>query len=334
MGSVHLDLPGAGRPLVIGHRGASGYRPEHTLAAYALAARMGADCIEPDVVSTRDGVLVARHENEISSTTDVAAHPELADRRTTRVVDGRQVSGWFTEDLTLAEIRSLRAVERLPALRQASATLDGRFCVPTLSEILQLRAELSVELGREIAVYIETKHPSHFVAHGLALEEPLVADLTDAGLTGAGAPVFVQSFELAGLRRLRHRLGLTAPLVLLLEHTGEPGLPGDDLLADLAQDVDALGPDKRLVIPWLEDGTLGPPTDLVPRAHAAGLLVHPWTFRAENHFLPRELRSGGGPGDHGDLVAEVSAYLRAGVDGFFTDHPDLGVLARGGSTSP
>jgi glycerophosphoryl diester phosphodiesterase len=325
---VHLDQPGTGRPLVIGHRGASGYRPEHTLASYALAARMGADCIEPDLVSTRDGVLVARHENEISSTTDIAARPELADRRTTRVVDGTEVTGWFTEDLTLAEIRSLRAVERLPGLRQPSATLDGRFAVPTLREILRLRAELSFELGREIVVYLETKHPSHFAALGLALEEPLMADLADAGLTGAGAPVFVQSFEPANLRRLRHRLGLSAPLVLLLEHLDGTVLPGDDVLTSLAEDVDALGPDKRLVIPWREDGRLGTPTDLVPRAHAAGLLVHPWTFRAENHFLPRDLRSGARPADHGDLIAEVTAYLRAGVDGFFTDHPDLGVLAR------
>ncbi len=333
-GGVHLDLPGTGRPLVIGHRGASGYRPEHTLAGYALAARMGADCIEPDVVATRDGVLVARHENEISTTTDIAARPELADRRTTRMVDGTEVSGWFTEDLTLAEIRSVRAVERLPRLRQASASLDGLFAVPTLSEILRLRAELSFELGREIVVYIETKHPSHFAGLGLALEEPLVADLADAGLTGPGAPVFVQSFERANLRRLRHRLGLAAPLVLLLERGDSEALGGDDTLASLAADVDALGPDKQLVIPWAEDGTLGTPTNLVPRAHAAGLLVHPWTFRAENHFLPRELRSGERPADHGDLLAEVTAYLRAGVDGFFTDHPDLGVLAlRAGGRS-
>jgi glycerophosphoryl diester phosphodiesterase len=328
---VHLDTPGTGRPLVIGHRGASGYRPEHTLESYALAARMGADCIEPDVVPTRDGVLVARHESEISGTTDIADRPELADRRTTRTVDGHTVTGWFTEDLTLAELRTLRAVERIPALRQPGSTLDGRFTVPTLAEILRLRAGLSHELGREIAVYIETKHPSHFAGLGLSLEEPLVEELTGAGLTGPGAPVFVQSFELGSLRRVRAALP-GVPLVLLVAQADGPVALSDAALATVAREVEAIGPDKQLVIPWQEDERLGAPTDLVARAHAAGLLVHPWTFRAENHFLPRDLRLGRRPADHGHVLAELAAYLEAGVDGVFTDQPDLGVLARDASS--
>lgn len=328
-------------PLVIGHRGASGYRPEHTLASYELAARMGADCIELDLVSTSDGVLVARHENEISGTTDVVERPEFADRRTSKTIDGREVSGWFTEDFTLEEVRSVRAIERLPELRQQNAVFDGRHQVPTLDEILALRARLSEQLGREVGVYPETKHPTHFESLGLGLEEPLVAALEIAGLNRADAPVYLQSFELGSLQRLRHELGVQVPLILLATPSGAPAdlvAAGDDRtyadlltttsLQKLAADIDGIGPDKRLVIPWRADGTLGEPTSLVADAHAAGLVVHPWTFRAENIFLPADYRLGGDAASWGRLSEEIGAYLMAGVDGFFTDHANLGVVAR------
>lgn len=329
----------AGAPVVIGHRGASGHRPEHTLASYELAARLGADYLEPDVVATRDGVLVCRHENEISGTTDIAWRPEFADYRATKVVDGVEVTGWFTEDLTLAQLRSLRAVERLPGLRLGNTVYDGDFAVPTLAELLALRSRLEEELDRPLGVYVETKVPSYFAGLGLPLEEPLLADLDAAGLLGPGTPgsvprVYVQSFELGNLRRLRHELGLAHPLVLLTEPGGAPWdlrLRGDrrtyaDLLtpaglAGLAQDVDGIGPDKRQVIPWTPDGRLGEPTSLVTDAHAAGLVVHPWTFRAENAFLPGEFRSPGDVGAPGDVAGEIAAYLEVGVDGYFTDHP-------------
>ncbi|GAA1167738.1 glycerophosphodiester phosphodiesterase [Ornithinimicrobium humiphilum] len=339
--------------MVIGHRGACGYLPEHTLASYELAARQGADFLEPDLVATRDGVLVARHENEISTTTDVADHPELADRRTTRTVDGVEVTGWFTEDLTLAELRTLRAVERLPQLRAANVSHDGVHPVPTFAEILDLRARLGRELGREIGVYPETKHPTHFRERGLALEEPLLDALRGAGLDSEEAPVFVQSFELSNLVHLRRVLGSRARQVLLVTAEDEtpwdlahpagpwpdaPGLCpagrtyGDVLspagLAALRGVVEGLGPDKEMVLPWSPDGTLGPATRLVADAHAAGMVVHPWTFRAENAFLPPELRAGGDPAGHGHLRTELTAYLEAGVDGVFSDHPDLAVAAR------
>ncbi len=339
-------------PVVIGHRGACGYLPEHTLASYELAARQGADLLEPDLVATRDGVLVVRHENEISGTTDVAHHPELADRRTTRTVDGVPVTGWFTEDLTLAELRSLRAVERLPDLRPGSCAHDGRHTVATFEEVLALRERLSTELGRQIGVYPETKHPTHFRELGLGLEERLVDALRAAGLDRPDAPVLVQSFEVSNLVLMRRDLGSQVPQVLLA--TAWEDVPHDLLrpglwphaprvcgarrtygellspagLAALAGVVDAIGPDKTMVVPWTPDGSLGAPTSLVADAHAAGLFVHPWTFRAENVFLPPALRRGTGPEDLGDLAAEVRAYLDAGVDGVFTDHPDVAVAAR------
>ncbi|WP_238146660.1 glycerophosphodiester phosphodiesterase [Ornithinimicrobium murale] len=337
------DLPrGADRdrPLLIAHRGASGERPEHTLAAYELAARLGADYLEPDLVSTADGHLVVRHENEIGGTTDIADHPEFTDRHATKVIDGQSVAGWFTEDLTLAELRTLRCRERLPDLRPGTTAYDGQFTVPTLVEVLDLRARLSAELGRGIGVYPETKHPTYFRELGLALEQPLVAALESAGLNSSDAPVHLQSFELGSLVALRD-LGARAPLVFLVECVGAPYdlvAAGDsrsfgDLLtpsglAELARWVDAIGPHKDLVIGREADGSLGRPTSLVADAHAAGLRVHPWTFRRENTFLPTDLRSpGGDPTAAGDLVTEIRAHLAAGVDGFFTDHTDLGVQA-------
>jgi len=326
--------------LVIGHRGASGYRPEHTLGSYELAARMGADYIEPDVVSTRDGVLVARHENEISGTTDVELRPEFADRQATRTIDGIPVTGWFTEDFTLAELRTLQAEERLPDVREENTLYNGLYQVPTLDEVLALRAELSKELDREIGVYVETKHPTYFDGIGLSLEEPLLADLRQAKLDRPNAPVFVQSFETTNLRELAAD-GVRVPLVQLLSAQGAPydlvaagdprtyaDLADAEGLRGIAEYADGVGPDKNQVIPVNPDGTLGEPTALVDDAHAVGLLVHPYTLRNENAFLPPALREGAAPQDYGRALEEQLAFWEAGVDGMFTDNPDTGVVSR------
>lgn len=318
-----------GRPLVIAHRGASGHRPEHTLAGYELAIRLGADYIEPDVVSTRDGVLVARHENELSETTDVAAHPEFAGRRTTKTIDGRSVEGWFCEDFTLAEVRALRVLERLPF---RSRDHDGRHQVPTLLEVLELARGAGAARGRPVGVYPETKHPTYFRSLGLALEEPLVDLLHRSGFQGPGAAAFVQSFEPGSLRRLQRLTDL--PLVQLLdEREGRPhdlALSGDprtfgDLaapqgLAWLATFASAVGCHKRLLVPAGHDGRLLPPTSLVVDAHRAGLAVHAWTFRSEPRFLAPDY--GGAP------ERELEQFLSLGVDGLFTDFPELAVAVR------
>jgi glycerophosphoryl diester phosphodiesterase len=330
---------GATGPLVIAHRGACGYRPEHTLAAYELAAHLGADYLEPDLVLTADGVLVARHEPEIGGTTDVAARPEFGRRRTTRTIDGEETTGWFADDFTLAELRSLRAVERIPELRPRNAGYDGCFPIPTFDEILDLRARLSRERGREIGVYPETKHPGYFAALGRPLEPALVAALRRAGLDRPDAPVYVQSFETANLRALRAELRV--PLVQLVAAAGAPAdlvAAGDprtyaDLvtpagLAEIASYADAIGPEKDLVIARDPTGRLGAPTSLVAAAHAAGLRVHAYTFRNENRFLPADLRAAGPDTAPGDAVGEYVAFLAAGVDGVFSDHPDTAVRAR------
>jgi glycerophosphoryl diester phosphodiesterase len=327
------------RPLVIAHRGASGYRPEHTLAAYELGARMGADYIEPDLVITKDGVLVARHENEISQTTDVESHPEFADRRTTKTIEpGVTFTGWFTEDFTLAELKTLRAEERIPATRQENTIYNGRYQVPTLQEVIDLARRLSRELDREIGIYPETKHPSYFQQIGKPLERPLVATLRRNGLDDRRDEVFVQSFETANLRDLNRQID--TPLVQLLN---SPNLviPGDGrTYAELATDAglreisryaQGVGPAKAYIVPRDAAGNSQPPTDFVRRAHRAGLVVHPWTFRNENQFLPLELRSGGGadPNAYGDAFSEYEQFYELGVDGVFSDNPDTAVEARG-----
>jgi glycerophosphoryl diester phosphodiesterase len=326
----------AGQPLVIGHRGAAGYRPEHTLASYELAARMGADFIEPDLVSIRDHVLVARHEPEISGTTDVASRPEFAGRRTTKLLDGVPTTGWFTEDFTLAELKTLRAVERLPQIRQHNTLYNGLFEMPTFAQVLQLRARLSRELGRPIGVYPETKHPTYFRAAGLPLEEPLVRQLRAAGLDGRTAPVYVQSFEAGNLVALRTRFGLRASTVFLTSATGtpfgDPTLYAGDLtpagLRRLSRYVDGIGSDKNQILPRRADGSLAEPTSLVADAHAAGLVVHPYTYRAENTFLPTDLQVGTDPSGYGRAIDEQIIFLATGIDGLFTDQADIGVLAR------
>lgn len=323
--------------LVIGHRGASGYRPEHTLASYELAARMGADFIEPDLVVTKDGALVARHEPEISETTDVATRPEFADRKKTITIDGRATTGWFTQDFTLAELKTLRAKERIPQVRQENTMYDGRYEVPTFQEVLELRKRLSQELRREIGVYPETKHPTYFRSIGKPLEPRLVAALQRAGLNRPNAPVFVQSFELKNLVALNATGGLRTETVFLAWTSGGPFgdtrsyaelITADGLKSVAAQGIDGVGPEKSLVIPTTSTGALGAPTSLVSDAHAAGLLVHPYTFRAENAFLPADYRVGADPTAFGRAIDEQVAFLKAGIDGVFTDQPDIGVVAR------
>lgn len=333
-----VTAPLVAEPLVIGHRGASGYRPEHTLAAYRLAIAQGADYVEPDLVSTKDHVLVARHENEISGTTDVAAHPEFADRRTTKVIDGARVTGWFTEDFTLAELKTLRAKERLPQVRPANTAYDGRFDVPTLQEVLNLVRAESRRHGRTIGVYPETKHPSYFDGIGLSLEEPLVAALRKADLDDADDPAILQSFETANLRELDTLVD--TPIAQLIDASGAPWdltAAGDsrtyrDLttpagLADIATYADGVGANKNLVLPRTAGATTTP-SALVSDAHAEGLVVHVWTLRAENQFMATNFRIGTDPNAPGDLAAETRAFLDAGVDGVFSDHPDVAVAAR------
>src|SRR6266508_4405772 len=325
-------------PLVLAHRGASGYRPEHTLAAYELAIAMGADFIEPDLVSTKDHVLVARHENEISGTTDVAAHPELAGRRTTKVVDGVSLTGWFTEDFTLAELRTLRAKERIPDLRPTNTAFDGLYQVPTFAEVVALAKR------RHVGVYPETKHPTYFDSVGLSLEEPLLATLQAAGHRGRRAPVFIQSFEVGNLKELRKRTDL--PLIQLLDATGKPYdfvVSGDprtyaDLatpagLAEIASYADGVGPSKNLIVPRDANNRLTSPTTLVRDAHRAGLVVHPWTFRRETTFLPEDFRQGNPASPFylqatGDFPAELRLFYELGVDGLFSDNPDVAVAVR------
>lgn len=295
-------------PLVIAHRGASGYRPEHTLEAYTLAIEMGAGAIEPDLVSTKDGVLIARHENEIGSTTNVAER--FPDRRTAKVIDGKRIEGWFTEDLTLAEIKTLRANERLEFRSHA---YDGQYQIPTFDDVLELAASKSRALGRTISVYPETKHPSYFRAIGLPLEETLVRSLARWQLRGKAAAVFLQSFEADSLQRLR---ALTDVRLVFLTSRVEDATPGR--LREIARFADGIGAEKRLVIPVSEDRLQKfPPTSLVKDAHAAGLFVHVWTLRADAQFLPVAYA--------GDMTAEAREFVALGVDGFFTDFPDLGV---------
>jgi len=317
-------------PIVIGHRGASGQRPEHTLASYDLAIDEGADFIEPDLVLTKDDVFVARHENDITGTTDVASHPEFAARKTTKVIDGESHTGWFTEDFTLAELKTLRAKERLPQLRPDNAAYDGKFEIPTLAEIIALAKQRSTEKGRTIGIYPETKHPTYFASIGKPMERHLVADLKKAGWDSAEAPVFIQSFEVNNLKFLHTITKIR--LIQLMDATGGPAdhatpsyaaMITPDGLKAVATYAWGIGPNKDMV-----DKGEGAPTSLVADAHAAGLRVHVWTFRAENFFLPASLRRGADPRAHGDVETAIRRQLAAGIDGFFTDFPLIGSTAR------
>lgn len=330
------------KPIVIAHRGASGYRPEHTLASYALAIEMGADFIEPDLVMTKDGHLIARHDNVLDLTTDVARRPEFANRKTQKTVDGTPTSGWFSEDFTLTEIKRLRAIERIPDIRPQNQRFDGEFEIPTLQEILDLIAMSEKITGRGIGIYPETKHPTYFQRLGLAMEQPLVEQLHRHGYEKKRDRVFIQSFEISNLKALRALTPL--PLMQLLWLEGKPydvtaagGTTTYDTMAtavglrDIAHYADAVGPEKNhFIIPLDHDGNLdiAHTTQFVARAHAAGLHVHPYTFRAENHFLPTRSRSSSDTRALGDVAQEIEAFLAAGVDGFFVDHADIGVRVR------
>ncbi len=333
---------GSVRPIVIAHRGASGYVPEHTLTSYFIAVQQGADYIEPDLVISKDGVLIARHENEISGTTNVAAHPEFATRKTTKLIDGQQVEGWFTEDFTLAELKTLRARERLPQLRPANTRFDNQFEIPTFEEVLSLVRSLERMCGPDmprIGVYPETKHPSYFRGIGLPLEGSLLRTLKRWGYRGKDAPIFIQSFEVGNLQALRKKTQL--PLVQLMEASGAPydfvarqdkrtyaDLASAQGLRDVVLYADAIGVDKNMILPRDANNALRTPTSLVNDAHAARLKVHAWTVRAENYFLPNNFRVGDDPAATGNVAAEIAALLATGIDGFFCDHPDRGVLAR------
>jgi glycerophosphoryl diester phosphodiesterase len=318
------------QPLIIAHRGASGERPEHTRAAYLLAVEQGADVIEPDLVLTKDGVFVDRHENEIGGTTDIADRPEFADRRATKIIDGVETAGWFTEDFTLAELKTLKAKERLPAFRPGSAAFDGQEPILTFDEVVAIAREASARTGRTIAVAPELKHPTYFAGIGLPMEDVFVAELERLGLTDADAPIIIQCFEVGPLERLAQRID--APLAQLVNNSGSPADQPDVTYAEMitpeglkamAAYADWVAPETTLVLPRDAEGRSTAPSALVRDAHAAGLKVVVWTLRAENAFLPTEHRRGEGFADHGDMAGYAAAFAETGVDAIFSDFPAL-----------
>ncbi|SHM11358.1 glycerophosphodiester phosphodiesterase [Streptomyces yunnanensis] len=328
-------------PLVVGHRGASGYRPEHTFGSYQLALDMGADVIEAgDLVPTKDGHLVCRHENDISATTDVADHREFAGRRTTKTVDGKKLTGWFTEDFTLAELKTLRAKERIPDVRQHNTLYNGHWQIPTFEEVLQWAEREGRRRGRPVWIYPETKHPTYFRKLGLGIEEPLAKLLRRYGRHTAHAPNFVQSFEPSSIQRLG-KLGVKCPKVVLLDEpsvkpwdfveSGDPRTTADLLTPEglkwISGFAQGIGPWLPQIIAQDEQGKLGKPTTLVRDAHAAGLVLHPYTVRNENNFLPLDFRVGKNPGDYGNSLAYFKALFATGIDGLFSDNPDTALLA-------
>jgi glycerophosphoryl diester phosphodiesterase len=332
------------RPLVIGHRGASGYRPEHTAEAYNLAFELGADAVEPDIVVTRDGVPVVRHENEISGTTDVASRTEFAERRTMKEVDGVAETGWFTEDFSWAELQTLRARERLATIRPASARYDGQWGLLRLRDVLSIVDAAAEAADAPRTVVVELKHATYFASLGLPLEEVVSAELAEAGWLDRPGDLIVESFEKTVLGAL-HSTGLPARYVYLLEADGSPfdavaELGGaapdyasqltDAGLRALADEVDGISVDKALILPLDDAGCAHEVSDLVPRAHAAGLTVYSWTLRAENTFLPRNMRIGHDDAVLGDWRTEFRRILDSGVDGVFADQPDLAAAVRPG----
>jgi glycerophosphoryl diester phosphodiesterase len=319
-----LSSPPLSSPIVIAHRGASGLRPEHTIASYTLAIEQGADFIEPDLVLTKDDVFVARHENDITGTTNVAQHPEFAARKTTKVIDGESHTGWFTEDFTLRELKTLRAIERLPKLRPDNAKYDGQFEVPTLAEVIALAK------AHHVGIYPETKHPTYFAGIGHPMEARLVAQLKAAGWDKPTDPVFIQSFEVDNLKRIHAMTGLR--LIQLMDGAGGPAdhaapsyaaMTTPAGLKAVAKYAYGIGPGLAMI----QDGDAAP-TTLVADAHAAGLRLHPWTFRAENYFLAPSLKIGTDPAAHGHIEDAMRRYLALGIDGFFTDYPGIGVKVR------
>ncbi|MFF6778100.1 glycerophosphodiester phosphodiesterase [Streptomyces sp. NPDC012637] len=326
-------------PTVIAHRGASGYRPEHTLGSYQLALDMGAHVVEQDLVPTKDGHLVCRHENDITGTTDVADHPEFASRRTTKTVDGTPLTGWFTEDFTLAELKTLRAKERIPATRQENTLYDGRWTVPTFEEVLRWAEEEGRRRGREVWLHVETKHPTYFRSLGLGLEERLAGLLRRYGRHRANSPVFLQSFEPGSIQRLARLVD--SPRVVLLSaassrpwdfvQAGDPRTVADlvkpEGLRWIASYAQGIGPTLDLILPRDASGRLGTETTLVRDAHAEGLILHPYTQRNENGFLPAEYRRGTDPNAYGDAFGALKRFFATGIDGIFSDNADTALLA-------
>jgi glycerophosphoryl diester phosphodiesterase len=329
---------------LFGHRGACALRPEHTLASYAQAIADGADYVEPDLVCTKDGVLVARHENAISETTDVAARPEFADRKTVKTVDGQTLNGWFVEDFTLAELKTLRAIERIPQLRPANARFNGEFQVPTFYEIIDFVAAEAATRGRIIGIVPEIKHSTFLAGVGLPMEDRFLKVLADHSYTRR-APIEIQSFEIANLKYMRAKLGRPANVRIMQLVDAPTARPADEAargggltyrdmsspkgLEAIKTYADVFAPQVRAIIPIGADGRLTQPTTLVADAHKAGLLVHIWTFRPENYFLAKDFRDGGGDADRNPAgsIAEMRRYIETGIDGFFSDDPGLGRLA-------
>ena len=331
---------------VFGHRGACALRPEHTLASYALAIADGADYIEPDLVITKDGVLIARHENNIAETTDVSSHPEFGNRRTTKTVDGEAVTGWFTEDFTLAELKTLRAIERIPKIRPQNTVYNGEFEIPTFEEYLDFVAAESALRGRLIGLVPEIKHSTYFASVGLPMEDRFLATLASHSYTRR-APLEIQSFEITNLRYIRSKIGRPSNVRLMQLVDTDAGKAADVVaqggtltfdqmnapagLADIAKYADVVAPPAIAIIPLGSDKRLGKPTSLVADAHNAGLLVHAWTFRPENVFLAADFQNSAGDNARNPegCVAQIRRYLDTGMDGFFADDPALGRLAVG-----
>lgn len=320
------------RPIVIAHRGASGERPEHTMGAYRLAIAQGADYIEPDLVMTRDGVLVCRHENEISGTTNVADHEEFLARQCAKTVDGVTATGWWAEDFTLAELKTLRCKERLPQLRPGNMAFDGQDQIPTFAEALALA------LGSGVGIYPELKHPTFLHDQGIDPLPAFLAAVHAGGGQRAADAMFVQCFEIGALQTLAQMSSLHWSCIQLIGASDGPwdrrdltqaDMTSDSGLLRIAEYARGIGVEKTLIIPRDAETRSAPQTDLIARAHAAGLLVHAWTFRAENYFLPAELRVGANPAAHGDLASELGMFAAAGVDGVFCDFPAAAVEARG-----
>ncbi|MFI5804030.1 glycerophosphodiester phosphodiesterase [Streptomyces sp. NPDC051561] len=333
-------------PTVVGHRGASGYRPEHTLGSYQLALDLGAHIVEQDVVPTKDGHLVCRHENDITGTTDVSAHPEFASRKVTKKVDGVAITGWFTEDFTLAELKTLRAKERIPAVRQRNTLYDGRWQIPTLEEVLRWADKEGRKRGRPVWLHIETKHPTYFRSLGLGTEEPLARLLRTYGRHRKNSPTFLQSFEPTSIQRLAKLVD--APRVVLLDGsltsrpydfvtTQDPRTVADLIKPEglkwISGFAQGIGPSLTLVIPLDAAGKLGKPTTLVRDAHAKGLILHPYTARNENSFLPVDFRRGTDPAAYGDVFGALKTYFATGIDGIFSDNPDTALLAAADFTA-
>ncbi|GAB2748390.1 glycerophosphodiester phosphodiesterase [Streptomyces bullii] len=347
-GTARADVRQQGRgmkslpvPTIIGHRGASGYRPEHTFGAYDLALDMGADIVEAgDLVPTRDGHLVCRHEPEIGGTTDVAEHPEFADRKKTKLLDGVSTTGWFTEDFTLAELKTLRAIERIPANRPHNTLYNGRWEIPTFEEVLKWQDEQTRRRGRQVWIYPELKHPTYFRKQGLELEQRVAKLLRKHRKDRWNSPVILQSFEPTSIQRLNKLVD--NPLVVLLSgandrpwdfvETGDPRKVADLIkpagLREIASYAQGIGPTLDLIIPKDASGKLTEPTTLVADAHRVGLVLHPWTLRNENPFLPANFRKGTDADAYGDVFGAYRTYFATGIDGVFTDHPDTGLLAR------